>query len=357
MSFECITVAGFVTMSREPAHSHPSRVVTVDLEGWIECTCRTKAPATVAVSTLMPRIFLSYRREDASAHAGRLYDSLVQRFGKDQVFRDIDTIRPGDDFVNAIHQCMAACDVCLVLIGRQWMAEQHGARRLDDPGDYVRLEVAAALDPHRDIRVIPVLVDGGHLPASSELPPELAPLARRQAIELSEARFHDDVERLSSVLSPTRASASRVRQFKVFIFTLVLLAATIAAWITWHTGRTNHAAVGPTVERWGGNWFQESSAKGGSLIAGTLTLTTQKEGQVEGHYEYRFEGRAIQGRLQGQLDSSSIRLNGIWTNNVGQTGQCVLQLNADGNSFQGLYSVSASVAPENPNNWWRGKRQ
>src|SRR4051812_26727912 len=107
----------------------------------------------------MPMIFLSYRRTDAPGHAGRLYDRLVDRFGDDCVFRDLDTLEPGADFVEVIEETVARCDALLAVIGRDWLTPTApGKRRIDDPLDWVRLEITHALD--RRIRVVPVLVHG-----------------------------------------------------------------------------------------------------------------------------------------------------------------------------------------------------
>ena len=106
----------------------------------------------------MSGIFISYRREDTSPEAGRLYDRLAGHFGKDQVFMDIDTIRPGVDFVEVINDSVASCEVLIAVVGKQWLTstDEAGNRRLDDPEDWIRLEIAAALG--RNIRVIPTLV-------------------------------------------------------------------------------------------------------------------------------------------------------------------------------------------------------
>jgi TIR domain-containing protein len=143
-----------------------------------------------------PRIFLSYRREDTSGHAGRLYDALAERFGDENVFMDVDTIEVGADFAEAITRAVASCDAAIALIGRQWLAaaDAKGRRRLDDPNDFVRLELEAALE--RDVPVVPALVQGAGHPTAEELPATIAPLARRQGVELDDEGWHDDVERL-----------------------------------------------------------------------------------------------------------------------------------------------------------------
>jgi hypothetical protein len=112
-------------------------------------------------------IFVSYRRQESSHLAGRLYDRLADRFGEAQVFIDVDTIEPGVDFAEEIFRAVAACKVLLAIIGPAWLssADGQGGRRLDDPGDIVRLEVEAALQ--RGVRVIPILMDGAVMPALS----------------------------------------------------------------------------------------------------------------------------------------------------------------------------------------------
>jgi TIR domain len=144
----------------------------------------------------MSGIYLSYRRMEAGGHAGRLVDYLSRHFGRGSVFRDIDTIRRGEDFAEAIESALNACDVVLVVIGNTWATSmgQDGRRRLDDPKDWVRLEVAAAL--RRAVLVIPVLVDGARLPEPASLPEELRPLCRRNACELSDLRWVFDVGEL-----------------------------------------------------------------------------------------------------------------------------------------------------------------
>jgi hypothetical protein len=144
----------------------------------------------------MARIFISYRREDSAGHTGRLHDRLTTRFGRDQVFKDIDSIDPGADFTQAIKDAMASCDVVIVVIGKQWLTgtDAKGVRRLDNPKDFVRQEIAAALTSKT--RVIPVLVQGATMPNEEDLPEDLRALAKHNAIEISDVRWDYDVERL-----------------------------------------------------------------------------------------------------------------------------------------------------------------
>lgn len=147
----------------------------------------------------MPGLFISYRRDDQAGFAGRLADALGTAFGADNVFRDIEDIRPGDDFVVTLKKQLHGVDVMLVMIGPAWLAtSRNGIRRLDDPGDFVRLEIQAGLESGKP--VIPVLVGGALMPAEADLPPALAGLARRQAVVLSDAGWRGDVERLVTTL-------------------------------------------------------------------------------------------------------------------------------------------------------------
>jgi hypothetical protein len=148
----------------------------------------------------MSRIFLSYRRDDSGGYAGGLSRDLRKRFGSDLIFTDIDTIEAGVDFVEAIENAVQSCDVLLVLIGRQWLiaVDEKGRRRLDDPNDYVRLEISAALK--RNIRVIPLLVQNAAMPSIEDLPEDLVALTRRQALQIADGRWEYDIEQLIEIL-------------------------------------------------------------------------------------------------------------------------------------------------------------
>ncbi len=164
-----------------------------------------------------PRIFISYRRDDAAGDAGRLADHLTRRFGKDQVFLDIDTIDPGTDFVRVLHKSLQETAAVLVVIGPRWTAARaaNGTRRLDDANDFVRLEVETSLA--RNIPVVPVLVQGATMPRAEELPGPLASLATRQAASLDHAEFHDDAERLcerlATMIGTGATPVSRLRRW------------------------------------------------------------------------------------------------------------------------------------------------
>ena len=145
-------------------------------------------------------IFISYRRDDSEGEAGRLYDDLVRVYGKNAVFMDVAGIAPGLDFRKAIDDNVAGCGVFLALLGPQWanITGSDGKRRLDDPVDFVRLEVASALA--RNIAVIPVLVHEARMPHPDQLPDNIKDLAYRNSVEISHARWDSDVNLLVDAL-------------------------------------------------------------------------------------------------------------------------------------------------------------
>ena len=147
-----------------------------------------------------PKVFITYRREETAIHAGRLYDAMVVRFGEGNVFMDVD-MAPGVDFVERITAAVAACEVLIVVMGPRWatVENEEGTVRLADPEDFVRLEVEAALR-RPEVTPIPVLVAGAKMPGREELPQELRAITRRNALELSDLRWRQDVGRLISTL-------------------------------------------------------------------------------------------------------------------------------------------------------------
>jgi hypothetical protein len=145
-------------------------------------------------------IFISYRRDDSEGEAGRLFDDLTRAYGSDAVFMDVAGIAPGVDFRKAIDDNVSACGVFLAVVGSQWVTTigANGERRLDDPNDFVRLEIASALA--RNIAVIPVLVHGAKMPHRDLLPDNIKDLAYRNSVEISHARWNSDVELLVGAL-------------------------------------------------------------------------------------------------------------------------------------------------------------
>jgi hypothetical protein len=142
------------------------------------------------------KVFISYRRGDSAGHAGRVHDRLQLEFGRDLLFMDVDAVPLGVNFIKILREGVAECDALLAVIGPNWLdlPDKEGNRRLDDPHDYVRIEIAAALQ--RDIPVIPVLLDGAEMPRVDQLPKDIAELALRNGLYVRHASFHSDVDRL-----------------------------------------------------------------------------------------------------------------------------------------------------------------
>lgn len=148
----------------------------------------------------LTNIFINYRRDDTRASAGRLEADLERHF-PGRVFRDIHDIEAGSDFVEAINDEVGKCGALLVMIGGQWLTltDKSGKRRLDNPRDFVAAEIAGAL-LRKDVRVIPVLVDGAQMPTEEELPESLKDLVRRNATKLDDEYWDEDLKKLVAVL-------------------------------------------------------------------------------------------------------------------------------------------------------------
>ena len=174
----------------------------------------------------MAGIFINYRRDDAPGVAGRLFDHLATRFSKDDLFMDVDAMKPGVDFAKQLDTQVSQCRVLLAVIGPHWLdaIDKTGARRLDNEKDYVRSELASALK--RDIAVIPVLVDGAVMPAEESLSDDLKPLAYRHALELRHSRFSADADAIAHALE---AAVPRRRNLPPLIGAAVAAVLVIAA--------------------------------------------------------------------------------------------------------------------------------
>jgi hypothetical protein len=151
----------------------------------------------------MTSLFISYRREDAAGHAGRLSDRLVARFGEERVFIDVEDIKPGDDFEHAIERTLGQCDHLLAVIGPHWLKALNA--RADDANDLVRREICLAMA--KGVRVIPILVGGAQMPRQVDLPPDLRAFGRCDAIRIDDDNFDQDARRLLDFLASTSKPA------------------------------------------------------------------------------------------------------------------------------------------------------
>lgn len=177
-------------------------------------------------------IFLSYRRDDAGAAAGRLYDRLVTEFGPRRVFIDVDALTPGDNATEILVRAINASNAILVIIGPNWLNGHNRHQRLmSRPYDPIRVEVETGLT--RGIRVIPILVDGASMPKATDLPPSLAPLIRRTPIALRHDTFLVDSNRLVTELRASATSTRSTRRMKLFlgVATVLVLLVAVTLWI------------------------------------------------------------------------------------------------------------------------------
>jgi hypothetical protein len=171
------------------------------------------------------RFFISYRRQDTAAEAGRIHDLLSQHFSPDETFMDVDTVPPGVDFKRRIERHLGECHAVLAIIGNSWqeVRDSAGRRRLEAPDDLLRFEIESALA--RGVTVIPVLVDGAVMPPESALPESIRPLGRLQAIRIDTSDFHRDAQQLLKILEgvgPRRVGWAWVRPLSVAILALLV---------------------------------------------------------------------------------------------------------------------------------------
>jgi hypothetical protein len=176
----------------------------------------------------MSRIFISYRRSDSMAITGRIYDRLVAAFGPRNIFKDVDAIPPGVDFRTYIDDALSKASVVVVIIGQQWVltTDDYGKRRLNNPDDFVRIEVETALK-RENVLVIPVLVNDARMPPPEMLPPSLKELAYRNSLEVrNDPDFNHDVSHLIEVV---RARMPRSRRLLLLGLAVAALAVILVA--------------------------------------------------------------------------------------------------------------------------------
>ena len=289
----------------------------------------------------MTSIFISYRRDDAGGHAGRLSDRLVARLGADRVFMDVSDIRPGENFEQAIQRTLARCDHVLAVIGPRWLSIL--TERQATGEDFVRNEIAAALV--RGATVIPVLVGGGAMPSKSDLPADLAALARCQAVVIEDRSFDEDAARLVNFLAgaqpafphpaPSRTSH---RTALVSLTAGLAVVAAIGMWWLWSPSATSgqppsSPTESPAVEvDLDGDWIAElqkpgqrpfririTLARSGSQVIGSVSYPTGDAAIVDGHYADgqltfqtshvpQFGNEPATIRVQGRVEGDGIQL-------------------------------------------------
>ena len=238
-------------------------------------------------------VFLSYRRADSAGHAGRICDDLERHFGFPVVFRDIDAIKVGSDFVQILKEAVANSRVAIILIGDTWLSETSadGSQRLNSPDDHVHREVAMALN-EPSLTVIPVLVEGATMPVDNLLPEPLKGLARLQAIELSDSRWGYDIKRLAQVLETagiqTRVRPRVPRWFAPIAGVVVVFAIAAVVWF-WQTSTVR-------IDEYAGLWFMPN---------GSFWAVREKEGELwveETHHD----SKQVWKRGLGKIDADGL---------------------------------------------------
>lgn len=199
----------------------------------------------------MARVFISYRREDSAGSTGRLAEFLRRQLGRDQVFMDIDNIPGGADFVDAIKTSVGSCDSLLAVIGSRWLSvkDAKGQSRLHDADDYIRLEIATALS--RNVKVIPVLVDGAEMPKADDLPNDLKSLVRRNAVEITNRRWDYDANSLLGALRerPLKWAAREHRKLVKELIAAILILGLVGVAVYMGKLTDYEAGIRPAYER------------------------------------------------------------------------------------------------------------
>ncbi len=273
-------------------------------------------------------IFLSYRRDDDAGYAGRLYDRLTALF-PGAVFMDVPGIAPGEDFAAKIEQAVRSSSVLLVLIGKQWTttADEQGRRRLDDPDDFVRREILAALAG--GIRVVPVIVPGAGNLKAEELPEEISALARQQAVQLTHTHFDHDVDRIARILGKDPKPSSARRGWMVGVGALVLISVfvlSLGLWLGWFGDSPSIEAPEPIAEGpLAGSW--EVNVRGGASAAARGEKTPAEAEDTK-------PARTTEEEMFGAITDMAEALQGMATVTTSLSGSMYLDLNSPGNSYK-----------------------
>lgn len=251
-------------------------------------------------------VFLSYRRADTAGHAGRIGDGLARRFGRAVIFRDIDAIAAGTDFVRALERAIADACACLVLIGDTWLdcVDADGNRRLDARDDTVRREIELALG-RPGLMVVPVLVEGARMPEADSLPTSIRQLARLQAVELTESRWEYDMDHLAKVLEKAGVHPPARQRLPRWAASLIGLlgVALLASWLWCWNGL-------PAADDYAGLWYMPNGGywsvreKDGRLW---VEETHHDSGQVWKRGHGNFDGDELRAELALVFDHEEFR--------------------------------------------------
>jgi tetratricopeptide (TPR) repeat protein len=238
-------------------------------------------------------IFINYRRDESGHVAGRLHESLAPKFGRNKLFMDVDNIPVGRDFEEYLNSQVTACDAMLALIGPNWVnaKDETGQRRLDNPEDFVAIEIQAALS--RNIPVVPVLVDGARMPRASELPDSLKPLARRQAVQVRHTNFNSDAETLVKRLREALGYNSPVRRWRVRAMKVVAVMAVmfVVGWVGYQFNATNSDFTGINPQK----------AEQDKKAAVEAAVRAERDRQARAPYEAQERRKAAEAEVKQTL--------------------------------------------------------
>jgi hypothetical protein len=279
----------------------------------------------------MISVFISYRRDDAGGHAGRLADRLVARFGAARVFMDVEDIQPGQNFQQTIEQTIAKCDHMIAVVGPRWL--QILQARADRGEDFVRHEISVALA--RGTTVIPVLVGGAAMPAAEQLPPALAAFSRCQAVEVRDHHFDGDAARIVDFLATGIAGGAHLNLFgwriprHAFLLLLPALLALLAiGWLVWPEAAPANVASGVVAPAAGAPRVMPS------LSYGTWTLRNARDEQGKRwdnsvlqftSQEESSDGLIVRGRFTWRLDNMLMGTEEVSGRYVDRTRQVILE--------------------------------
>jgi len=317
---------------------------------------------------MIKNTFICYRRDDAEGYAGRIFDRLNNRF-PNRIFMDVTGISPGADFTRVIQERVGACHALIAIIGKEWlmMADEASRRRLFREDDYVRHEIATALK--RNITVIPVLVRDAKMPPSESLPPDLAALSYRNAIQISDADFDHDVATLikglefafgeqppTQVTPPVKAGKNNCLLWAViglllggvgFLFLLVM-----GVIFSSQSGSNNGgSAPAPAYSYTPPTQPSLAPASVAADFEPVGRWTYQIENQVQGgfdlHEDHTYEAANEQGTWQYSPDDQTLTLNGsVYDPNSGTTQQFYARITIQersGNQFIGQMYINGAV--------------
>src|SRR5687768_2533393 len=226
-------------------------------------------------------IFISYRKDDSKWNTQFLYDRLSHYFSSRAIFKDFNTIKPGDDYRQVINQALKKCHVLLVIIGKNWVnsKDENGLRRLENPEDLLRIEIETALA--RNIRVIPILYDNITMPSKALLPESLWPLTLRQSVSISETNFDYDIKHLAEAIKNKRIDEDRTQPIlsKILRYRILIMIVIFTLLVAITTGKFGIGALR----------FQYIAIAGVSLLVTSLLILSLLKSKVQHKIKSRLQ--------------------------------------------------------------------